>query len=102
MDFLDSLKWVIFSQQLYRLAMFRTDKTRTRVITDNMELFLSLLIVGAIVAEVSYIGQKVYYNPEESFAQSQQGYLIFMTHSSKSFNTTRRRFNKKLYYLVYA
>lgn len=78
MDLLDSMKWVIFSQQLYRLAMFRTDKNRTKVITDNMEVFLSVVLVSLILSEVGYIGQKVYYNPEETFTQTKEGCFLYI------------------------
>lgn len=67
MDFMDSLKFVIFSQQIYRLAAFRFDKSRTKLMTDNKELFFSVFYVSLISAEVGYIGWKAYSFPAENF-----------------------------------
>lgn len=70
MDLLQSMKWVILSQKLYRLAVFRIDKTGRKLVTDNWEIFASILLVTAISSEVIYIGQKVYFQSPGNFFQS--------------------------------
>lgn len=70
MELLQSMKWVILSQKLYRLAVFRIDKAGRKLITDNWEIFASILLVTIVSAEVIYIGQKVYFQPPGSFFQS--------------------------------
>lgn len=69
MELLDSLKWMIFSQQLYRLALFRTDKLGTKLMTDKWEILMSITYILAITGEVGYIGQKLYFNPAKNFFQ---------------------------------
>lgn len=73
MDLLDSLKWQIFSQQLYRLAVFRIDKRSRKIVTDMLEVFLSVSLVSVIVAEVGYISHKIYYSPAGNFFQINKG-----------------------------
>lgn len=70
MDLLQSMKWVILSQKLYRLAVFRIDKTGRKLVTDNWEIFASILFISIVSAEVIYIGQKVYFQPPGNFFQS--------------------------------
>lgn len=73
MNFLDSVQTLIYSQQFFRLAAFRIDKKRNKVITDNLEIFLSSLTLIAIAVYAAYIGQKVYFSPPENFFQTSHG-----------------------------
>lgn len=73
MELLDSLKWAILSQRLYRLAVFRTANDRAKLVTDNWEIFWSVLYIGIIAAQVCYIGQIMYFRPSENFFQINVG-----------------------------
>lgn len=75
MELLDSLTWLTFSQQVYRLAVFRRDRSRSKLITDNLEIFFSVFMTSVITAEVCYIGHKVYFSPAENFFQINVGKL---------------------------
>lgn len=78
MELLQSMKWVILSQKLYRLAVFRIDKTGRKLITDNWEIFASIFLVTIISSEVIYIGQKAYFQPPGNFFQSIGESKIFL------------------------
>lgn len=73
MELLDSMKWTISAQRLYRLAVFRTVKKRAKLVTDNWEIFWSIMYIAIIAAEVSYIGQKMYFSSNENFFQINVG-----------------------------
>lgn len=73
MELLDSMKWMILAQRLYRLAVFRSVKKRAKLVTDNWEILWSIMYIGVIAAEVSYIGQKMYFSPSENFFQINVG-----------------------------
>lgn len=79
MDLIDSMKWIFKSQRSYRLAVFRTDKSSPKVVTDKFEIFWSVLLIIAIAAEVSFIGYKVYFEPPENFFQTKAGEKYFQT-----------------------
>lgn len=64
---MDSLKWVFFSQQIYRLAAFRLNASRSKLMTDNLETMFSVLYVSLFSAEVGYIGYRAYSFPAENF-----------------------------------
>lgn len=67
------MQWTISAQRLYRLAVFRPVKERAKLITDNWEILWSIMYIGIIAAEVSYIGQKMYFSPSENFFQINVG-----------------------------
>lgn len=79
MDFVDSMNWVFRSQYFYRLAVFRVDKSRSKVVTDKLEMFYSVLLLGFIAAEVAFIGHKVYFETQENFLQTKTGEEIFIS-----------------------
>jgi hypothetical protein len=60
MSNLEAFKWTLRSQQLYRLAVFRIDKSRTKLVTDNVQLLLSLAIIGVVVAELAFCGYQIH------------------------------------------
>jgi hypothetical protein len=66
MDLMDSLKWVFFSQQFYRLAAFRLNANRSQLITDNTELFASFFYVSLITMSVGYIGYARFFGDGDS------------------------------------
>lgn len=72
MDLMDSLKWVFFSQQLYRLAVFRMNANRSKLITDNTELLCSFLYVSLITIKIGYVGYSTFV-ADEDVAQLQTG-----------------------------
>lgn len=75
MEVIDSMKWLITSQHLYRLAVFRIDKSKSKVVTGKRDIFWSLLFAAAISAEVAYVGHKVYFEPAENFFQTSESKL---------------------------
>src|SRR5690349_15957201 len=73
MDLINSLKWTFATQRWYRLAVFRPDKSRSKVLTDKREVFLSSLLIVAITVELAFIGHKVYFEKTENFFQTSSG-----------------------------
>lgn len=54
MDLISSLKYVIFVQRCYRLAVFKIDKLGGRLVTNNLEVTLSFTIIAFVIMEMSY------------------------------------------------
>jgi hypothetical protein len=69
MDLIDSLSWSLRAQYVYRLSVFRTDRNRSKVVSDKIEVGLSLayfILVSAVVGVTFY---ESYFSPAENFFQ---------------------------------
>ena len=73
MDLMDSLKWVFFSQQIYRLAAFRLNSNRSKLITDNLETFGSFFYISLITVQVAVVGYETYFMPGDGYVQVRAG-----------------------------
>lgn len=54
MDLISSLKYVIIVQRYYRLAVFKIDKLRGKLVTNNLEVTLSLTLIALVIMEMTY------------------------------------------------
>ncbi|CAO1432080.1 unnamed protein product [Diamesa tonsa] len=54
MDLINSLKYVIIVQRCYRLAVFKIDKLRGKLVTSNLEVTLSYGIIAFVILEMTY------------------------------------------------
>lgn len=75
MDLMDSLKWVFFSQQIYRLAAFRLNNNRSKLITDNLETFCSFFYISLITVQVAVVGYDTYFTSGDANIQVREGKL---------------------------
>lgn len=71
MDFLDAIKWIVISQQFYRLAIFKVDKSYGKLFTDNLQVLLSFGILGIVFGEVFYCGYNLMYTNENMIKQGE-------------------------------
>lgn len=56
MNFLDSIKWVLFSQEHYRLAVFRIDWNSSKLITEKYQFFYSFFVIALVACEFFFCG----------------------------------------------
>lgn len=56
MNFLDSIKWMIFAQEHYRLAAFRIDWKSSKFITEKYQFFYSFVVIALVVSEFIICG----------------------------------------------
>lgn len=54
MDLISSLKYVIIVQRYYRLAVFKINKLRGKLVTNNLEVTLSLTLIALVIMELTY------------------------------------------------
>lgn len=56
MNFLDSIKWMMFAQEHYRLAVFRIDWKTSKFITEKYQFFYSFFVISLLACEFIYCG----------------------------------------------
>ncbi|KAL7017754.1 hypothetical protein ACKWTF_010510 [Chironomus riparius] len=56
----DATKWIIRSQQVFRLVSFRYENNQRKFVTDWIQVVISVAVIGLILALNSYFGYDYY------------------------------------------
>lgn len=60
MDLFESLKYIIFGQQFFRLASLRLDKTTNLLYTSSLDVISSLIYITAFSTQIGFVLQKLF------------------------------------------
>lgn len=71
----DAMKWIIRSQQVFRLVSFRYDSNQRKFLTDLIQVVISVAVIGLILAVNSYFGYDYYMNVLQAGMNVQWGCL---------------------------
>lgn len=66
MDLFDSLKYIIYGQQFFRLASLRLDKASNLLYTSNLDVVNSLIYIAAFSTQIGFVVQKLFADTSES------------------------------------
>lgn len=65
MELFNSLKYVIYGQQFFRLATFRLDKATNTLHTNNLDVIKSLIYITAFSTQIGFVLQKLFADTDE-------------------------------------
>jgi hypothetical protein len=60
MEALDGMKFAIWSQQIYRLAVFKIDKVHRKLVTNKSQVAISIVVISVLVSVMGICGFRTY------------------------------------------